>query len=144
MTIVRLRTQGKRLTKVRRWMCEIGGNCPPEGCWTIVQYVSPDFYRLVPRTGRVGAMPVGYGFDSIAATINTIVRIENKVASLEDAASLLKRREIIKKTDEEGIIATPANSCLNELVIEAARLSILNDGAWVKIVSGDNAHVEKR
>jgi hypothetical protein len=73
-----------------------------------------------------------------------IAHIESEVASLDEAASLLKRRQVIKKVDEQGIIATPANSSINELVTEAARMSILNDGAWVKIVGGDTPHVEMR
>jgi len=35
--------------------------------------------------------------------------------------------------DERGIIATPANSSVNELVVEAARKSILADGVAVRI-----------
>ncbi len=107
-------------------------------------YVSPDFYRLVPWSGGPGAMPVGYGYDSIAATISMIAHIEDEVTSLDVAASLLKRQEIIRETDQQGIIATPANSSINELVTEAARLSILNDGAWAKIVGGEKPHVEMR
>ena len=36
---------------------------------------------------------------------------------------------MIAEIDRQGIIATPANSYINELVVEAARLSILRDGA---------------
>jgi hypothetical protein len=89
-------------------------------------YINPDFYRLVPWEGE-GFKPVGYGFDSIAATINTVHRMENTVESLDEKESLKERQSIIKEADEKGIIATPANSCINELVVEAARLSIQND-----------------
>ena len=106
-------------------------------------YVSPDFYRLVPWEGE-GYKPVGYGFDSIAATINTIHRIENGVASFSEDESLKRRREIIKEVDKKGIIATPANSFINELVVEAARMSILRDGDAVRIIYGDKPHVEPR
>jgi len=117
----------------------------PIGCGgSRYNYVSPDFYRLVPWTGGPGAMPVGYGYESVAATINMIAHIEAEVASLSGAASLLRRQEMIKEVDEQGIIATPANSSINELVTEAARMSIVNDGAWVKIVGGDTPHVEMR
>ncbi len=105
-------------------------------------YINPDFYRLVPWEGD-GYKPVGYGFESIAATVNTIHKIENETAELGDKA-LPTRREIIKKVDEKGIIATPANSAINELVVEAARLSILNDGMPVKIVYDEKPHVEIR
>jgi hypothetical protein len=53
----------------------------------------------------------------------------------------MKRRELITEVDRKGIIATPANSFINELVVEAARLSILNDGINVDIVYGDRPHV---
>jgi hypothetical protein len=117
----------------------------PIGCGgSRYNYVSPDFYRLVPWTSGPGAMPVGYGYDSIAATINMIAQIEAEVESLDDAESLLRRQQMIREVDEQGLIATPANSSINELVTEAARLSILNDGDWAVIVGGDEPHVELR
>lgn len=105
-------------------------------------YVSPDFFRLVPWEGA-GYKPVGYGYDSIAANIQTMHRIEMDVSGLGEKASLNRRREIIHEVDQAGIIATPANSYINELVVEAARLSIVNDGARVNIHYGDNPHVKK-
>jgi len=107
-------------------------------------YVSPDFFRFVPWTGGPGAMPVGYGPDSVAATILKIAEIEGEVAGLDGAASLARRQEMIRQTNAQGIIATPANSSLNELVTEAARLSIVNDGAWVRIMHGEAPRVELR
>lgn len=104
-------------------------------------FVSPDFYRLVPWEGA-GYKPIGYGFDSVAATINTIYRMESEAASFPEAEAMSKRREIIHEADKKGIIATPANSYINELVVEAARMSILADGDAVRIVYGENPHVE--
>ncbi len=104
-------------------------------------YINPDFYRLVPWEGP-GYKPVGYGFDSVAATLNTIHRIEQAVADLPPGESLAQRRRMIKEVDDKAIIATPANSSTNELVTEAARLSILNDGKMARIVYGDDPHVE--
>ncbi len=106
-------------------------------------YVSPDFYRVIPWEGP-GYQPVGYGFESVAATIKMAQRIENEVQGLSEADSLAKRREMIQEVDTKGIIATPANSYVNELVMEAARLSILNDGDIASIIYGDNPHVELR
>ena len=106
-------------------------------------YINPDFFRLVPWEGE-GYKPIGYGADSAAAIINIIHRIENEIASLDDDKALQKRREIIDEVDKKGIIATPANSYINELVVEAARMSILDDGQPVKIIYGDKPHVEKR
>ncbi|MHB9036403.1 MAG: Gfo/Idh/MocA family protein [Armatimonadota bacterium] len=105
-------------------------------------FVSPDFYRLVPWDGS-GYKPIGYGFDSVAATINMAQRIETEVESLPEAASLKRRQEIIREADEKGIIATPSNSFINELVVEAARMSILSDGDAVRIVYGEHPHIEK-
>jgi len=106
-------------------------------------YVSPDFYRLVPWEGE-GYEPVGYGFESVAATIKMAHMIENEVKDMSAAKSLIHRRVLIKKVDEKGIIATPANSFSNELVVEAARLSILNDGDWASIEYGTNPKVKLR
>lgn len=106
-------------------------------------YVSPDFYRLVPWEGE-GYKPIGYGFESVAASVTMAYQIENEVHSMPENQSLIKRREIIEKVDKKGIIATPSNSYINELVVEAARLSILNDGAMVRIEYGDNPHVKLR
>ena len=106
-------------------------------------YINPDFFRLVPWEGP-GYKPTGYGFDSVSATINTIYQIENEVMSLSEDKALKRRRKIIKEVDEKGIIATPANSYINELIIESARISILNDGYPVKIIYGNKPHVEPR
>jgi hypothetical protein len=71
-------------------------------------------------------------------------QIENEVKGMPEQDSLKKRQEMIKKIDKKGIIATPANSYINELVIEAARMSILNEGEFVKIEYGNDPHVEPR
>jgi hypothetical protein len=60
---------------------------------------------------------------------------------MTDSDSLNKRREMISEVDKKGIIATPGNSFINELVVEAARISILNDGDIVDIEYGDTPHV---
>ncbi len=99
-------------------------------------FINPDFYRLIPWEGD-GYMPVGYGYDSVAANIRSMVKIEN----LEGAGNPAVRREEIESINEKGIIATPANSSINELVVEATRKSIVNDGIPVKIVYGDKPHI---
>lgn len=112
------------------------------GCGgTKYNYVSPDFYRIVPWEGA-GYKPIGYGYDSVAASINTMNYIESETASLSGAAALKKRREMVEHVDKQGIIATPANSSINELVVEAARISIVNDGKWVDIIYGKKPHVK--
>lgn len=107
-------------------------------------YVSPDFYRLVPWEGGQGAKPVGYGFDSVAANLDAMARIETETAGLTGAAALARRQTLIEGFDRQGILATPANSAVNELVVEAARLSIVNDGAWVDILYVPQPHVALR
>jgi len=110
---------------------------------THFNYVSPDFYRVIPWEGE-GFKPVGYGYESVTATVKMAHSIENQVKSLSEAESLQKRQELIKAVDKKGILATPANSYINELVVEAARLSILNDGKFAVIEYGDNPHVHLR
>ena len=106
-------------------------------------FINPDFFRLVPWEGE-GYRPIGYGFDSIAATINTISRMELGLDQLKSDEALMKRREVIEEADQKGIIATPANSFVNELVTEAARMSIAREGDFVNIVYGSSPHVELR
>jgi predicted dehydrogenase len=106
-------------------------------------YVSPDFYKLVPWEGK-GYKPIGYGFDSVSASITAAYNIENEVHNMPDSDSLIKRQEMIREVDKKGIIATPANSFINELVIEAARISILNDGDIVNIEYGETTHIIPR
>ncbi|MCK9413731.1 MAG: Gfo/Idh/MocA family oxidoreductase [Prolixibacteraceae bacterium] len=103
-------------------------------------YVSPDFYKLVPWEGQ-GYKPVGYGFDSVSASITMACMIENEVQGMSETDSLVKRQEMILEVDKKGIIATPANSYINELVVEAARVSILNDGEIVTIEYGNDPRV---
>lgn len=106
-------------------------------------YVSPDFFKLVPWECN-GYKPIGYGPDSVSASITMACMIENEVLGLSVEESLAKRQEMIKEVDEKGIIATPANSYINELVVEAARISILNDGDVVTIEYGQNPCVKLR
>ena len=106
-------------------------------------YVSPDFFRYVPWEGP-GYKPIGYGPDSVSATVLAAHAIETEVAGLPEAESLARRQERIREADARGLIATPANSAINELVVEAARLSILADGAHVRITYGDPPHVAMR
>lgn len=108
------------------------------GCGgSVYNYVSPDFFRMVQWEGK-GLKPVGYGVDSVVANVETMVRMERETTSLE------QRQAVIRAVNDAGLLATPANSFINELVVEAARLSIVADGEWVNIVYGNQPHVEKR
>jgi D-galacturonate reductase len=91
------------------------------------QYINPDFFRLAPWEGD-GLKPIGYGYDSVAATLTTASAIEAEIEANPDSDALEIRRAGIEKANDKGLIATPMNSAYNELVQEAARLSILSGG----------------
>jgi len=107
---------------------------------TCYNYINPDFFKYVPWEGD-GLKPIGYGPESVGGILKVIQRIEDETASLSEDEALRRRREIIKEVDERGLIATPSNSYINELVVEAARISILNDGELVGIEYGEYPHV---
>lgn len=98
------------------------------------RFINPDYFRLVPWTGE-GLRPVGYGYESIEA--NVLAAIEVNGAGAQAAA----RRTRIATIDERGILATPANSFVNELVVEAARISIADNGRPVEIAYEPEARV---
>jgi hypothetical protein len=99
-----------------------------------------------PRPWRLpqgpGYKPIGYGYESVAGITETIHRIANETAGLAPEVALARRRQLIGEVDPKGLIATPANSSINELVVEAARMSILHGAATARIVYGDYPHVE--
>ena len=97
---------------------------------------SPDYFKFV-NLGGEGLTPVGYGYRSIELIIKNICKCRN--AEQNDVSG---RQKLIEQFDDEGIMATPANSSYNELVVEAGRLSILNGGREVEITYGDNAGVD--
>ena len=99
-------------------------------------FINPDFFRIVPWNGD-GGRPVGYGFDSIEANVFAFLDI-----AAEDELTL--RQKKIREIDQRGLIATPANSSYNELVTEAARISITSEGAWVDIEYGESPRVAAR
>jgi D-galacturonate reductase len=89
---------------------------------TIYAEPSPDYFQYVDLGGP-GLTPVGYGYRSIEYLFRCCLRVE----------SAGDRHQAIQEIDREGIAATPANSRYNELVIEAARRSILNGGVTVRL-----------
>jgi predicted dehydrogenase len=90
-------------------------------------YTEPncDYFRMIDQGGE-GLVPVGYGHRSV----EYIVRSCCQAAGIDDLA---QRQELISQFDTEGIMATPANSSYNELVVEAGRMSILAGGREVQI-----------
>jgi predicted dehydrogenase len=90
---------------------------------------STDYFQYVEYPGP-GLQPVGYGYRSVEAIINAILRVE--------AAPVDERARLLSEIDAAGIIATPANSGFNESVIEAARISISSGGREVVLDSVKN------
>lgn len=86
------------------------------------KYINPDYFRLIPWDGP-GLRPAGYGYDSIEAALHAASKIE--AAAGDDLA---RRQAMLKEIDDRGILATPANSFINELVVEAGRASITSGG----------------
>ncbi len=93
------------------------------------RYINPDYFRLVPWQ-EDGLKPVGYGYESVEANVLSAI-------SVNAAGDLAARQAKISEIDARGIVATPANSSINELTTEAVRLSILTDGAPAVIEYGD-------
>ncbi len=100
---------------------------------TLYSEPSPDYFKYI-NLGGEGLIPVGYGYRSIEFIIKNICK------SL--GLDVHERRKLLKQFDNDGVMATPKNSSYNELVIEAGRLSILNDGKEVEITYGKNAGVK--
>jgi predicted dehydrogenase len=94
-------------------------------------YVNPDFFQYIPWEGQ-GFKPAGYGVDSVCSALKTMSRIEARASAEKDPLAI--RRTACQEVNQKGLIATPANSWTNELVHEAARLSIQRNGAVVDIV----------
>lgn len=98
------------------------GDAPGE---TTYAEPNPDYFQLVDQGGE-GLVPLGYGHRSVEYILRACVRAAA-------TANLAERRALLRRLDDDGIMATPANSAYNELVIEAARLSIRNDAREVLI-----------
>lgn len=107
------------------------------------RYVSPDYFRLVPYEGD-GLRPVGYGFESIEALALAAMGTNGAANGQEGVAARAARRAFLDEIDKRGLLATPANSSINELVTEAARSSIVRDGMPVVIEYGETPQVRLR
>ncbi|MCI0491960.1 MAG: Gfo/Idh/MocA family oxidoreductase, partial [Planctomycetes bacterium] len=95
------------------------------------RHVNPDYFRLLPWQGD-GLRPVGYGYDSIEAAVRATQEVVIAGTGTVDE-SLAHRQKLLYQIDEQGLLATPGNSSINELVIEGARKSILGGGSAVAI-----------
>jgi predicted dehydrogenase len=104
---------------------------------------SPDYFKYVDLGGK-GLTCVGYGYRSIEYIIKNILHGIEESRGAGEKQALARRQKLIKQFDKEGVMATPINSSYNELVMEAGRLSILNNGREVEITYGKNAGVHFR
>ncbi len=93
---------------------------------------SPDYMQYLDLGGP-GLVPAGYGYRSVEYILRSAIQMERELEDLAEAEALTARRQKLKTIDEGGIIATPANSRYNELVVEAGRRSITNRGHEVSI-----------
>ncbi len=87
---------------------------------------SPDYF-LYQDQGGTGLVPTGYGVRSVRRIVEEALRVERESSSLED------RQRQLHALDEQGLVATAANSRFNVGVCEAARESILNNGRLVDV-----------
>jgi len=101
---------------------------------TIYAEPSPDYFQFMDLGGP-GLTPAGYGYRSVEHIMSAISRVES--------APPEQRGAMLEEIDRAGIIATPANSSYNELVVEAARRSILNGGRQVGIRYGERPVLEE-
>ena len=97
---------------------------------TLYAEPNPDYFQMIDQGGE-GLVPVGYGHRSAEYIIK-------QGCWARELDSLEARQNFIKQLDADGIMATPANSNYNELVVEAGRLSILNNGREVEINYDNN------
>lgn len=96
------------------------------------RHVNPDYFRLVPWHGT-GLKPVGYGYDSIEAAVQAAQALNTCGGAPDTPDALRSRLAKLAEIDRQGLLATPTNSFINELVIEAARRSIQSGGVPLRI-----------
>ena len=87
---------------------------------------NPDYFQYLDLGGP-GLTPVGYGFRSVEYIVQRCIQVES------EGPNLASRQRLLREFDSAGLMATPGNSSYNELVIEAARESILAGGRMVEI-----------
>jgi hypothetical protein len=102
---------------------------------TIFAEPSPDYFQYVD-VGGPGLQPVGYGYRSIEFIVKKAIEVE-----LTEPA---RRLDVLETIDKAGVMATPANSAYNELVVEAGRMSVLNGGREAVIEYGERPGVRLR
>jgi D-galacturonate reductase len=89
---------------------------------------SPDYFQYVSLGSGPGLTPVGYGYRSIDQLVSACLYIDEGN----------NQHERIDQINDAGVIATPKNSRYNELVVEAGRLSLANNGREATIDYASN------
>jgi predicted dehydrogenase len=107
---------------------------PGGGGATVYAEPSPDYFQY-QDLGGPGLVAVGYGYRSVEYILAGAIRLE------AETQGLAERQQRLRQIDETGIMATPANSRYNELVMEAGRLSILSGGREALIEYGERPGV---
>ncbi|MCW5963190.1 MAG: Gfo/Idh/MocA family oxidoreductase [Bryobacterales bacterium] len=114
---------------------------PPQGPGTTAFHEPSTEYFQYLDVGAETLLPTGYGYRSVARLVEACKAVESVAVAGERASSLETRRRLLSEIDAQGILATPANSAFNELVVEAGRLSLLSGGREVEIQYGSPASV---
>lgn len=91
---------------------------------TVYAEPSPDYFQYVDLGGP-GLTPVGYGYRSVEYILSQCIRLAAE-------PSLERRQSMLAEMDRTGVMATPANSSYNELVIEAGRKSLREGGREIR------------
>jgi predicted dehydrogenase len=91
---------------------------------TIYAEPSTDYFQYLD-VGGPGLQPTGYGYRSVAYIADRALELQG--------LDLAARQARLAEWDAAGMIATPGNSRYNEAVVEAARRSIAQGGASVKV-----------
>lgn len=117
---------------------------PPQSPGATAYHEPSTEYFQYLDIGAGTMLPTGYGFRSVARLVEACMEVEALVGDGTREDSLPARQERIREIDALGVLATPANSSFNELVVEAGRMSLLAGGREVEIHYQPEARVEPR
>ncbi len=117
---------------------------PPRGPGATAYHEPSTEYFQYLDVGEDTLLPTGYGYRSVAKLVEACKRVEFQTGNGTRDSLLRDRQQVIEEVDAQGILATPANSAFNELVVEAGRMSLLSGGREVEIHYGSPAAVAPR
>jgi D-galacturonate reductase len=117
---------------------------PPTGPGATAYHEPSTEYFQYLDVGEETLLPTGYGYRSVARLVEACKSVEAAGSGEGRNARLEARRAVRNEISGRGILATPANSSFNELVVEAGRVSLLSGGREVEIHYGDEPKVTPR